>query len=234
MAQHTPSSPRQLSMVTLALGLTACVSSGQEPRTCSMAPEAYGRLDLTRSSDQEHLRRDAESAETVAIHYADVSPARGRGQAEYTQARDDCMQALFIAVAQNHGIDTVVVRKYTAVRDRLFDGTVLVSFGLLFALVAYGLAGRAVHHPMTEDPRLVAAAVIALALAAAIIGTMAVDLWSTTMESLRLGSWHLSYRADRIPWAHHRSMLFTGGVGLFCLIAFLRSDRWRWLRGRAA
>jgi hypothetical protein len=234
VARHTPTSQRQFCLAILALGLTACVASRQDHRTCTLTPEAYRRLDLTRWADQEHLRRDAETAETIAIHYADVSPARRRGKEEYTQARDNCMQALFVAVAQNHSLDTAVVRAYTTVRNSWFDGTVLVSFAVLFALVAYGLAGRMIRLTVTEDLRLVAVAVIAIALAAALLGMMFLDMWSTTVESLRLGSWHLSYRADRIPWTHHRSWLFTGSVALFCLITLLRYARWRRLLGRVA
>lgn len=144
------------------------------------------------------------------------------------------MQALFVAVAQNHSLDTAVVRAYTTVRNRWFDGTVLVSFAVLYSLVAYGLVGRMVRLTVTEDSRLVAVAVIAVAFAAAMIAMMVFDIWSVTMESLRLGSWHLSYRAARIPWGHHRRLLFTGSVALFCLITLLRYGPRRLLLGRAA
>src|SRR5439155_426807 len=78
-----------------ALALGDCVGRTRQSRRCEWPTETPRRLDLAQSADRVHLRKDAESAETIAIHYADVSPARRKGRQEYDQARDECMASLF-------------------------------------------------------------------------------------------------------------------------------------------
>ena len=46
-------------------------------------------------------------------------------------------------------------------------------------------------------------------------------------ESIRLGSGHLSYRLDRIPWRQHHLSLFIAGVVLFWIAAAIQSRRQR-------
>jgi hypothetical protein len=180
---------------------------------------------LTSTADRTHLRRDAESAETIAIHYADVSPARRKGTKEYDQARDECMESLFGVVARNHGLAIDRVRAYTSLRNWRFDVMVLVSFGVIYLIATYAIAGRLGRHIGTEDWRVATLAVIGLSLGAAVVAMMVFDMWASTAESLRLGSWHLSYREDRLPWHHHGVLLFSGSVGLFWLISLLRYRR---------
>lgn len=226
--KHGETLTASIEVVVLAtLILTACAGGERQSRLCEWPAETYRRLDLTRSADRTHLRHDAESAETIAIHYADVSPARQKGRKEYAQARDECMESLFGAVARNHGLDIERIRAYTTVRTGRFDAIVLVSFGVIYALVTYALAGRIARHMGAEDWRVAALAIIGLSLGAAVVAMMGFDMWATAAESLRLGSWHLSYRADRLPWRHHGVLLFSGSVGLFWLISLLRYHRSR-------
>ena len=220
--------------ILIAVAVTACTGGGQESRHCAWPAEEYRRLDLTRSADRTHLRIDAESAETVAIHYADVSPARQKGREEYAQARDTCMESLFAAVARNHDVDSDLVRAYATVRNRWFDAMVLVSFALVYALIADALARRLVRLTGADDWRPAAVAVIALSLGAAVIGLMVFDLWAATAENVRLASWHLSYRGSRLPWERHRVLLIISGVGLFCLISVVRYRRAHQVLSRAA
>jgi hypothetical protein len=207
-------------MTTLVL--TACAGGEPKSRTCEWPAEAYRQLDLTRSADRTHLRRDAESAETIAIHCADVSPARREGKREYDVALEECMESLFGAVARNHGLDIERVRAYTTLRNGLFDVMVLVLFSGIYAIAAYAIAGRIARQIGAEDWRVVALAVIGLSLGAAIVAMLGFDMWAITAENLRLGSWHLSYREDRLPWRRHGVLLFTGSVGVFGLISLLR------------
>src|SRR5438034_1273743 len=53
-------------------------------------------------------------------------------------------------------------------------------------------------------------------------GVLSGEVWSITMESIRLGNDHLSYRTSRIPWKHHGLALFAGGVALYWLVAAWR------------
>lgn len=180
------------------------------------------------------MRIDAGSVETIAIHYADVSPARQKGKEEYARVRDTCMASLFAAVARNHDVNVDLVRAYAAMRNRWFDAIVFVSFALGYALVADALARRLVRLTGAEDWRPAALAVIALSIGAAAIGMMVFDLWVVTAENVRLASWHLSYRDSRLPWKHHRVLIYICGVGLFCLISGVRYRRTRHLLSRTA
>ena len=52
--------------------------------------------------------------------------------------------------------------------------------------------------------------------------TMFGELWSWVVENYRVGNDHMSYRAQRLPWARHRAGLFAGA-----LIGFLGCRRRR-------
>ena len=209
----------------LILAVAGCAGRVREVRKCDRPPDPPRALDLTQAADRTHLRHDAESAETIAIHYSDVSPARRQGETEYAHARDECMDSLFAAIARAHSLDTAQVRAYTAVRDRRFDAGVTISFALLYALVAFVLAGTIVRAWGRDDRVAAFIWLISLSCCTAIIATMAFDIWATTAESLRLRSWHLSYRAERLPWNSHRVLFLTGSVGLFWLITLARLGR---------
>lgn len=212
-------------LVLAALAFAACGEGERQSRTCEWPTEPDRRLDLTRSADRAHLRIDAESAETIAIHYADVSPARQKGRKEYAQARDECMESLFNAVARNHALDIRAVRGYMTLRSGRFDAIVLVSFTVVYGLAAYVLAGFIAWRFAADDWCVVALAVVGFSLGASVAAMMVFDLWAGTAESLRLGSWHLSYRRERLPWRQHRVLLFASSVGLFWLISLLRYRR---------
>src|SRR5207245_10143845 len=87
-------------VVLAALALGGCVGSKRQSRRCEWPTETPRRLDLAQSADRAHLRRDAESAETIAIHYADVSPARRKGPQEDDRASVECKGTLIGDVAR--------------------------------------------------------------------------------------------------------------------------------------
>jgi hypothetical protein len=53
-------------------------------------------------------------------------------------------------------------------------------------------------------------------------GLLLGEEWSLTAESLRVGTGHLSYRGDRLPWAQHRIGFFVLCVALFWSAATVR------------
>ncbi|MPZ19396.1 MAG: hypothetical protein GEV06_15990 [Luteitalea sp.] len=169
------------------------------------------------------MRRDAESAETIAIHYADVvAPARQEGWEAYGQTRNQCMAFLFGTVSRIHAVDIALVRAYATRRNDPFDVMVLVSFAVVYAFGAYVLAGFVTHRFAVDEWRAAAVALTILSLGAAMAALMALHVWASLAESLRLGSGHLSYRAERLPLHQQGISLFAAGVGLFWLISVLR------------
>jgi hypothetical protein len=211
--------------VLAALSLATCAQTDGRTRTCDFPREEPRRLDLTRSVDQAHLRDDAESAETIAIHYADVSPSRRQGRDEYRKERDACLASLFSAVARNHAVDVAIVREYATGRSRGFDAAVLIAFGVGYGLAVYTLSGVIIRRFAPDGGRATMVAAIPLSIGVAVAGLMLFGMWAGTAESLRLGSWHLSYRGERLPWRQHRVWLFMGAVGLFWLASLLRYRR---------
>jgi hypothetical protein len=72
--------------------------------------------------------------------------------------------------------------------------------------------------PSVEPLSALAATAVTSAMAST-SGMMMLELWAGTLETMRVGTTHMSYRAGRAPWGHHRAELFVGGVAIFLLIA---------------
>src|SRR5690242_17520962 len=132
---------KRIVLLGLTLTLTACVRPGDHPinSSCAWIEEDSRPLNLENAADRRHLRYDAVTAEDVAIRWAD----RHWGlRPEYESQRDKCMDSLFSGVAIQHGVDVAVVRQYSRKRDVVTDSAVILSFGVLYGLAAYILAGR--------------------------------------------------------------------------------------------
>src|SRR5689334_1412244 len=91
------------SATLFAAGAAGCVSRERMNAACAWTNDPPRALDLRRAADRRHLDRDAETAEELAIRYADA--ARGHrsghfaGDAEYAGARERCMATLVDAAA---------------------------------------------------------------------------------------------------------------------------------------
>jgi len=208
--------------VMLSKRLPAPAANGQA-RRCDIPAEPSRPLHLNRFADRAHLRADSATAESWAIAYADVSPRRQQGAGPYADARDQCMAMLFARIAQSHGIEVSAVREYAGQRDIIFDAAVLLVFALAYVVIAYHLVGAITRRfPGDERFALVAATTIVsvmTAVAAVLVG----DAWSIGAEVLRVGNGHLSYRTERLPWREYQPAVVATGLGVFWLIAVVRS-----------
>jgi len=63
--------------------------------------------------------------------------------------------------------------------------------------------------------------------------TMVGEEWSWVAEGYRVGNGHMSYRAQRLPWARYRGDLFAGALLVFWLAAYESARRARSLRARS-
>jgi hypothetical protein len=201
--------------------LPAPAADGRD-RRCELPAESVRPLDLTRREDRAHLRDDAATAESWAIAYADVSPARRESVAAYAQAMNDCMATLFEQVSRVHTVAPDVVREYSRRRNRWFDAMVFLALGTMYMMAAYAMAGRIARRFPADEWVAGAFAILALSLAAGLAAVSIGDILSTGAEILRVGNGHLSYRADRLPWRRHRAFVFAAAVGLFWLLSLLR------------
>jgi hypothetical protein len=175
-----------------------------------------GFLALAGCAQRASLRRDAEGAEDRAIRYADahngLHSGRFESMAEYGRVRDQQMEEMFKTVAAQHGVSEEQVRQSLAHRPAVVDVLVMFSFGALYAGIAYLILCRVNSNVMT----------LYLSVVWPGIAVLLGEAWAILIEQFRLGTGHLSYRTDRIPWGHHRLALLLAAVVLFWIVALLR------------
>ena len=176
---------------------------------------------------QRHLIEDVTVAEEIAIRYADVRKGRRSGHFEgptaYAGARQECMAMLFAKIAVDHHITEPQVRDQLGRRESTVDVAIGLAFAALYTFVASRIAGGIVGAFQPGKWTLISlAAVLMASVAVSAAGILSGELWSGLAESIRLGTTHMSYRADRLPWRHHRVVLFLAGILIFWLLSWRR------------
>jgi cytochrome bd-type quinol oxidase subunit 1 len=131
------------------------------------------------------------------------------------------MEPLFQGVAKQHGVDVSVVRQYSRERDMVVDVPVILSFGVVYAVVAYVFAGRIRRRFPPGEPDFWVMT-IAMAIGVSLVGLLAGGLWSIVIETVRLNSGHLSYRMNRIPFRQHWAMIWICAFIVFVSAALIR------------
>jgi hypothetical protein len=216
---------RLLPPLLLWLTCIAGCSPGASPNSdCEWSKEIAGPLDLSRSTQARHLSADAERAEDLAIRYADArrGPHSGHfeGGAEYGLTRDQCMARLFQIVGSNHSVTEEQIRWHLAHRPTELDVAVILTFIALYAWATTLIVRRVCQrHADDQETSGSVVMIVYTSVTASVVGVLLGEVWSDLMENIRLGNGHLSYRAERIPWSHHRLGMFVGGVVLFWLLA---------------
>ena len=131
------------------------------------------------------------------------------------------MAALFQQVAEEHGVSPARVSASLGRNRVQIDIAANLPFGLLYAFVAAAVARmmwrRYQPAEHTWIPGVIMALFLSLVFAAGC--TMLGELWSWSVETYRIGNDHMSYRAQRLPWARHRAGLFAGALIVFWVAA---------------
>ena len=209
------------------LAFTGCVRREGRNWDC-IWPEVNAKpLDPSRGADARHLREDVELAEDLAVRYMD---AQRRSQS--TQFRpggppgevmNTCRNSLLKQISTSHNVSPREVVQFFGRRSLAIDLTVILLFFLLYALAAMLMAGWLLRRYPPEES-MTAALVMSLlcSLAFGVGGLLLGDQWSTMAESIRVGSGHLSYRVDRLPWVQHRIDFFVLCVAVFWSAAVVR------------
>jgi hypothetical protein len=212
---------KRLLLIVVSITLAGCATPGDHPISpnCVWSEEDSHSLDLTKASDRRHLRFDAVTAEDVAIRWADKNFGL---LPEWDQRCAECMETLFSGVAKQHGVDVGTVRQYSRERDVVVDTAVILSFGILYAVVAYIFAGRIGRRFPPGEPGFWVMT-LTMAVGVSLVGMMIGNLWSIVIEEFRMNSGHLSYRMNRIPWRQHWAVLWVCGFIIFGLAALMRS-----------
>ena len=214
---------RLLLLIIIALTVTGCVRPGDHAvrANCEWSETDHRRLDLATYADRRHLRFDAATAEDMAIRWTDQ---RYGHLPEWNQRLEECMGSLFSGVAQTHGVDVATVRQFSSERDVLADAPVIISFALIYSIVAYFFAARIRRRfPPGDSGFWVMSATMAVGVS--LIGVLIGIFGSIIVETYRLGSVHLSYRMFRIPMREYWLIFFIGGVIIFLLAAALRAKQ---------
>ncbi len=131
--------------------------------------------------------------------------------AEYGRVRDQRMAEMFKTLAARYGVSEDQVRESLTRRPVGVDLLVMLSFAAFYAWVANLTVRRT--------------SIVTTAYASVILGAVAVllvETWAMFVESVRLGTGHLSYRLERVPWSHHRLALFVAALALYWLVAMFR------------
>jgi hypothetical protein len=223
---------RILSIFVIATSATMGqrVESARPKPKCAWPTERLNPSKSNHPSQYAPLAREAEFAEDLAIRYADAccglhSGDSGHfdGWAEYGQARDQCMATLFQFVARGHGTSVDQVRQSLADRPKLFDWAVILSYALLYGLAVYLLIDKLREEYWRKGERVRGVIITFYAsVITSLVGTALSGLWSATMENIRLGNGHLSYRLARIPWQHNQAVILVFAMAVFWMIAVCR------------
>lgn len=163
------------------------------------------------------LLDDIRHAEDMAIRFAD---SRGY-RPEWRQTREACEATLFAGIAASRGISVAdVAAARIQLEHRPFDWLVNLPIAAAYLFFATALTGRIAGRFRGERlPVLMAVALASIVLAVTVV--VVGQVWAGLVEAIRLSSGHLSYRAFRIPWSHHRPQTFAlavaavWGLGLF-------------------
>jgi hypothetical protein len=218
-------------MCLALMSVSACSGPPRLVARCERVSDAARPLDVENADDWRHLASDAQSAEDLAIRYADTQHLRRFGTYGHGglidggRMRAACMSALFEQVAATHSVPMDAVRRSLEYRPVRFDVLVIASFALLYAFAADRIAKR-LHRRFAAGGWPVLTPIFSGAsLAFSMLGVMAGAIWSGVAEGTRLGTDHIAYRGGRVPWGQHLDILFASGVALFLMAALFEIRR---------
>ena len=214
--------------LVISITSTGCVRREGRNSECIWPEEPSARtLDPSRGGDARHLREDVEFAEELAVEYMDAQRRSQSGQLKAgrspSEVMNTCRNSLLKQISTSHNVPPREVVQFFGRRSLAIDLAIILPFLLLYGLLATLLAGWLRRRYPPEDGMTAA---LAMALFCSLVfgigGLLLGEGWSGTAESLRVGTGHLSYRVDRLPWARHRIGFFVLCVALFWLAAAVR------------
>ncbi len=222
--------PRISTMIVLlaSISMTGCVRRSGRNSDCKWPEDPDAKtLAPNQRGYARHLRDDVEFAEELAVEYMDAhhGPRSGefRSQKAASQALNTCLGALIEQIAKSHNVPPREVVKFFGRRSLAIDVAATLPFVLLYCVLAGMLIGKLRRRYPPEDGWTVALVMIILSsLAFGVGGMMLGEQWSTLVENIRIGTGHLSYRVDRLPWVRHQIGFFVLYVVLFWGVAILR------------
>lgn len=198
-------------------------SSGPDA-VCQWPQDNVGPLDLSDARQGKHLRNDAEKAEDLAIRYADghSRPNHGHTMGEYVRTLNQCEADLFGAISEHHKVTPQKVREsIDKYRCTSLDAAVVLFFFLCYGLFTDQFVRKIWRRFPPKEGRLPGIlATVVVSPVVSILGVIFGEAWSNAVETLRIGYGHLVDRSSRIPWIHHRPVIFAVGIAVCWLVSW--------------
>jgi hypothetical protein len=218
------SAPTIAIVLLVAISLTGCVRRQGRNPDCKWPEEPDA---MTLSANLRHLHNDVGFAEELAVEYMDAHhgprSAGFKSLEAASQARNTCLADLIGQIGKSHNVPPREVARFVGQRSLAIDVAVSLTFVLAYAFFAVFLAGKLRRRYPPEDGW--SSALVMIILSSLVFGAggmMLGEQWSTLVENIRIGSGHLSYRFNRIPWVRHRIDFFILFVVLFWGVAVVR------------
>jgi hypothetical protein len=216
-----------------SLLLPACLARDRLNVNCEWTERDRRALDLSRSSDHQHLNQDVDIAIEVIMRSADAEHGRRYGYSAhggYVDGggfRDECRERVFAAIADVHGLTLEQVRNSAVTRTRDWRIALMaaVPFAALYYVGALMLCRiwTAQFSPDEQRQRLVAFAITSVA--ASIAGVQLAVLWFNIAEMLRVGNDHLGQTRAFPTSSPYLLAMFLAGLFLFSLAALRQYRR---------
>jgi len=138
-------------------------------------------------------------------------------------AMNRCMGVLLAEIGKKHGITAQEAFQSFGQRRAFVDLAMNLPLVLLYALGADFLIRRLLgRYPPSEGWMTSIVMIILACVAFSVVGLMFGQWWSSSAESIRVGTRHLSNRTFRLPINKHPSWAFLFGMILFLSIAIVR------------
>jgi len=207
----------------ISLAFTGCVRRQGRNAECIWPEEPGARaLDPSRAGDARHLRDDVEFAEELAFEHMDARRRSRSGQSP-SEVMNTCRNLLLKQISMSHNVPPKEVVQFFGRRSLAIDVAITAPFLLFYGSMAALLAGwLRRRYPPEDSVTATLAMALLCSLAFGIAGLLLGEFWTGTAESIRVGTGHLSYRADRPPWARHRIGFFAVCLTLFWIAAAVR------------
>jgi hypothetical protein len=168
-----------------------------------------------------------EFAEELAIEYMDAhhGPRSGNFQSQQTasQTLNACLSTLAEQIGKSHNIPPRELLNFFGRRSLPVDIAASLPFILLYCVLAAVLGDWVRRRYPPEDGWMATLIMVTLCSSACgVCGMLLGEQWSTLAENIRVGTGHLSYRMDRLPWVRYHVSFFVLCAGLFWCVTAAR------------
>jgi hypothetical protein len=208
-------------LLGLSIAASGCMDAARVNTTCRWSDSEPRTLDLSRASDRDHLRVDAQVAWELGLRFADVRyrnvPTRARPLLE------QCRGALYDSIIRRHGVSRADIE--TATRARVWWADVVLVFlplALLTLLVMDHVTRRICRAFDADDRAIATTSTVLLVPVVALVALGVTQIWAIGVESVLLRNGHVSGRASLVPVVAHGWTTYLGALALCMCIAAWR------------